>query len=1087
MTEQKTHSGPTNTLRQRAEKVFREKAAGPLGNMAVQTPEEIEKALHELRVHQIELEMQNEELRQAQTQLDISQTRYFDLYDLAPVGYFTLSETGLILEMNLTACSQLDKARGALIKQRFSSLILSDDQDIFFRHRKLLFETGAPQVYDLRLTKKDAAPFWVRIDSTLARDTDGMPICRATMIDITERKQAEAAQRENEANLRALLAASTQSVLLLDVHGAVIEINEIGAQRLGRCREEILGTNAYDHVPPEMVASRRARLAQVVSSGQPVRFEDYRAGRVLDQHLVPIFNEAGQVVRVAVFAEDITERRQMEEELRRSERLFRLDFEEAPVGRCLVGLDGRFLKANEAFCALQGRSASELGSRNILEVTHPEDHVATQEGLRQLLEGTLSRLDLEKRCLASDQRTVWASVRVGLFRDDAGAPLHFSFFVQDISERKQAEAALLEREEQLRSLASSIPGAIYQFVRRLDGVVEIPFMSEGGRLLFDRPLEELQNSSHLFDDVHPEDVPGLWASIEASAKDLTPWSTEFRLVPKTAPLRWLRGASSPHRMPDGGISWYGVLLDITDRMEAERRLRVELQRANSYLDTSATIMVALDNVGTIIMLNRYGLDLLGYEEKEIIGRNWFETALPQPKGMEQVYPVFRRIIGGDLESMRYFENEVITASGERRLIAWSNSNYLDDRGRITGTLSSGMDITDIKRAEVERENLQNQLRQAQKMESVGRLAGGVAHDFNNMLGVIFGHVEMAMEQIDPALPLYADLQGIQKAAERSSDLTSQLLAFARKQTVSPKVIDLNTTVEGMLKMLLRLIGEDIQLAWLPGVKLWPVRIDPSQIDQIMANLCVNARDAIAGVGNITIETANITLNEAYCADNTGFISGEYILITVGDDGCGMGKETLSHLFEPFFTTKETGKGTGLGLATVYGTVKQNDGFIDVDSEPDRGTTFKIYLPRYKGKAEQARTEGLQEQVMRGHETVLVVEDEKVLLDLSKRMLEKLGYQVVTVSTPGEAIHLAREYKGDIHLLLTDVIMPEMNGRDLAKSLLSLYPNMKRLFMSGYTADIIAHHGVLDDNVHFIQKPFSGKDLAAKVREALDRE
>jgi len=387
----------------------------------------------------------------------------------------------------------------------------------------------------------------------------------------------------------------------------------------------------------------------------------------------------------------------------------------------------------------------------------------------------------------------------------------------------------------------------------------------------------------------------------------------------------------------------------------------------------------------------------------------------------------------------------------------------------------------------ERERLQAQLLQSQKMESVGRLAGGVAHDFNNMLGVIFGHTETAMEQVDPALPLYANLQEIRKAAERSSDLTRQLLAFARKQTVSPKVLDLNDTVEGMLKMLRRLIGEDIHLSWLPGSNIWPVKIDPSQIDQILANLCVNARDAIAGVGKVTIETQNAAFDETYCADHAGLVSGEYVLLALSDDGCGMDKETLSHLFEPFFTTKGAGKGTGLGLATVYGIVKQNNGFLNVYSEPGQGTTLKVYLPRYEGKAEQTRMEGPQEPVMRGHETVLVVEDEEALLDLNKRILEKQGYRVLAASTPSEAIRLAEDYPGEIHLLMTDVVMPEMNGRDLSDKILSRYPHMRCLFTSGYTADVIAHHGVLDEGVHFIQKPFSRKDLAAKVRKALDRE
>jgi len=390
-----------------------------------------------------------------------------------------------------------------------------------------------------------------------------------------------------------------------------------------------------------------------------------------------------------------------------------------------------------------------------------------------------------------------------------------------------------------------------------------------------------------------------------------------------------------------------------------------------------------------------------------------------------------------------------------------------------------------KRVEEEREYLQAQFTQAQKMEAVGRLAGGVAHDFNNMLGIILGHADMILEEMNPDQPYYADLTEIREAGERSADLTRQLLAFARKQTVTPRVTDLNKTVEGMLKMLHRLIGEDIDMAWIPGEKVWSVKIDPVQIDQVLVNLCINARDAIADVGKVTIETGNIVFDEDYCRVHADFVPGEYTLLAVSDNGCGMDSETLSQLFEPFFTTKEMDKGTGLGLATVYGVVKQNNGFINVYSERDQGTTFKIYLPRYRPREIPLPDREALRPAVRGHETILLVEDEPAILRMTTTMLERTGYKVLAAGTPGEAIALAREHAGEIHLLMTDVVMPEMNGRDLARNLLSLYPDLKRLFMSGYTANVIAHHGVLDEGVNFIQKPYSGKDLGAKVREALE--
>ncbi|PKN17006.1 MAG: hybrid sensor histidine kinase/response regulator [Deltaproteobacteria bacterium HGW-Deltaproteobacteria-3] len=394
-----------------------------------------------------------------------------------------------------------------------------------------------------------------------------------------------------------------------------------------------------------------------------------------------------------------------------------------------------------------------------------------------------------------------------------------------------------------------------------------------------------------------------------------------------------------------------------------------------------------------------------------------------------------------------------------------------------------IDLTERKRSEEERDKLQAQLLQSQKMELVGRLAGGVAHDFNNMLQTILGYSDLSLAQVEATSPVHDGLLEIRKAAMRSADLTRQLLAFARKQAVSPKILDLNDTVAGMLKMLQRLIGEDIDLAWVPGHSLWPVKMDPSQLDQILANLAVNARDAIADTGKITIETENISLNAAYCADHPETIPGEYVQLVVSDNGCGMDKEILAQIFEPFFTTKTQSKGTGLGLATVYGIVRQNNGFVNVYSEPGQGTTFSIYLPSFANEMVTAKTRRAEE-ASGGTETVLLVEDDTAILNLGKTILQRLGYTVLAANTPMAALELVAEYAGEIHLLITDVVMPEMNGRELVQRLSALRPAMQCLYMSGYTANVIAHHGVLDPGIHFIQKPFSIDDLARSVRETL---
>ncbi len=396
------------------------------------------------------------------------------------------------------------------------------------------------------------------------------------------------------------------------------------------------------------------------------------------------------------------------------------------------------------------------------------------------------------------------------------------------------------------------------------------------------------------------------------------------------------------------------------------------------------------------------------------------------------------------------------------------------------------EIAERQKGEEEREKLQMQLLQSHKLESVGRLAGGVAHDYNNMLGVILGHADLAMLKADENHPLHGHLREIHKAAERSAKLTQQLLAFARRQAIAPKMLDLNKSVTATLQMLRLLIGENIELDWLPGAEAYPVKVDPSQFDQLLMNLCVNARDAICRVGRISIETEKMILDDAYCAANAFFTPGDYAVLSVSDNGCGMDKETRSKIFEPFFTTKDLGKGTGLGLATVYGIVKQNDGFINVYSEPGQGTTFKIYFPRYAGSTIKDGKIEVETLSRMNNETVLVVEDEADLLAINTTMLRDLGYKVLAAGTPAEAIHLANAHAGKIDLLMTDVVLPEMNGRELERHILKTNPGIGVLFMSGYTANVISHHGVLDEGVHFIQKPFTLKDVASKLRNTLDQ-
>ena len=539
-------------------------------------------------------------------------------------------------------------------------------------------------------------------------------------------------------------------------------------------------------------------------------------------------------------------------------------------------------------------------------------------------------------------------------------------------------------------------------------------------------------------------------------------SNEERIL-HTKKIPILDESGTPHYL-------LGISEDITENKQAEASIR----KLSQVVEQSPVSIVITDVEGRIEFVNARFTQTTGYTFAEALGRN--PRILKSGETPAGEYRRLWKTIGEGGVWQGEFHNR--KKSGE---LFWEQATIAPVRDAdniITHYVAVKEDITERKRLEV-------QLRQAQRMEAVGQLAGGVAHDFNNMLGVIIGYAEIVLGKaaLDDSLRSY--LEQILEAALRSTQITRQLLAFARKQTIVPKILDLNETVEGMLKLLRRLIGEGIDLAWLPRSRLWPVKMDPSQIDQILANLCVNAKDAIDGVGKIIIETRKVDFDDEYCAEHSGFQPGAYVMLAVSDNGSGMDKPTMDKIFEPFFTTKGVGKGTGLGLATVYGIVKQNAGFINVYSEPGHGSTFRVYLPRYADTVGQEQKASLALQDLGGHETILVVEDEMLNLQMVQLMLEGYGYRVLAASTPGEALRMAITHVGGIHLLLTDLIMPEMNGRDLADAMIAQDPDILCLFMSGYTDNGIVHQGILDEGVHFIQKPFSNQDLAKKVREVLD--
>jgi PAS domain S-box-containing protein len=512
---------------------------------------------------------------------------------------------------------------------------------------------------------------------------------------------------------------------------------------------------------------------------------------------------------------------------------------------------------------------------------------------------------------------------------------------------------------------------------------------------------------------------------------------------------------------------------LTEQRRAEEALRHSLAMMRSVIEGTTDLVFVKDLEGRYLMVNSADAALIGRPADEIIGHT--DQDLFPGKAAEAIRRAELEVIAE--EKTRTYE-ESLSVKGKTRRFLSSKGIYRDPRGKVAGIFGISRDVTEAKQLEM-------QLRQAQKMEAVGRLAGGIAHDFNNVLSAILSYADLLAEDLSPKDPRRVDAQEISRAAHRAAGLTRQLLAFSRSQMLALKVLDLNEIVAGTDKMLRRIIGEDITLETRLAPELGHVRADPGQVEQVIMNLAVNARDAMPGGGRLTIETGNAVFDEQYRAVHEMVTPGDYVMLAVSDTGCGMDREEQSRIFEPFYTTKEPGKGTGLGLSTVYGIVKQSGGFIWVYSEPNQGATFKVYLPRVYEALDVVPPSPPASAPARGVETILLVEDEAPLRKVVHQILTRQGYLVLASSGGEEALRLARSHPGAIDLIATDVIMPGLGGRELVERLLALHPEASVLFMSGYTDDAVVHHGILERGTAFLQKPFSAAVLARKVREVLD--
>jgi PAS domain S-box-containing protein len=893
---------------------------------------------------------------------------------------------------------------------------------------------------------------------------------RGVDIEITKRKVAE----DSAKLFRALVDHSEDAFFAADpATGRFLEANERGHSALGYTRDEFLALRVWD-VDAALDESSWREQEKGFSTDTSVTFEAVHRRKDGSTFPVEITVRRVRLDRdyLVAAARDISERKQTQTRLQQ----LSVMVEQSPVSIVITNPAGIIEYVNPKFTDLTGYTSEQAIGRNprILKSGRQSREVY-QRMWSEITSGRVWRGELHNRKRSGI--LYWEEVTISPIVDDRGAITHFVGIKEDITQRKEAEAALRESEQQLSQIIATSPGVICSFRLRPDGTTCLPFASERIEEIYGLRAESLrEDAAPIFALMHPDDSENVRRTIAESAQTLTPWHCEFRVRNPQKGEIWLEGYSMPHREADGSVLWHGILQDVTERKRSEDELRWKTAFLEAQVDSSPDGILVVDSQGRKILQNQRLIDLFRVPESIVADADdskLREYVTGQAKNPAHFAARVAQLYSNQDEIGR---DEIELVDG--KVIDRYSAPVRDRNGRYYGRTWTFRDLT-------ERRNLEAQFQQSQKMEAIGQLAGGVAHDFNNLLSVIMLYSEMMALGIAQDHPIQNSISEIQQAAQHAASLTRQLLVFSRQQVLEPKVLDLNAVVSDSEKMLRRLIGEDISLVAQLSPHLNAVKIDPGQVNQVIMNLAVNARDAMPQGGRLTIETKNVELDKTFASTHTESRPGSYVLLTITDTGSGMPPEVRARIFEPFFTTKGIGRGTGLGLSVVHGIVKQSGGHLDVYSEVGVGTSFKIYLPAIAENLSHTAAKQFV-RTSRGTETVLLVEDDDAVRRLTIFALEHLGYTVLKAASGAEALRLMEDKTPKIDLLLTDVVMPQMSGRQVADALRKTRPDLKVLYQSGYTDDAIVRHGILQAEVDFLQKPYTLAALAAKVREVLDR-
>jgi PAS domain S-box-containing protein len=856
---------------------------------------------------------------------------------------------------------------------------------------------------------------------------------------------------------RRLLEWLPDPVVLYNLQGQVVYFNQAFEHTFGWSLDELIGKR-IDFVPEENLPETQRAIEQGLSTKKPQIFETRRRtkdGRILDIQIngSALFNPDGSPTGLVVALRDITERKQAEAELW----TYRGHLEELVAARTAELTSANAWLQREIAERGQAEQALRRAAQR-LEGLHAIDRaILVAQSLKEIARVALAGLNDLVPC-------EWASVMLFDFAEGQA---------QALAERGVADAA--------PPRTSVVPIADFPLAEMtlpdpLYAVADIAALADRATLL-ERLLAAGLHSfigAPLFVQGEVDLIGGLLLAARAPAA----FGLEHRDIVRDVASQLAVAIQQEQFRQDLRRHAVQLAQRVVERERAEAALAAERNLLRTLIDNLPDYIYVKDTAGRFLIANIAVAQLMGAATPEaLVGQIDFDFYPAELA--EQFHADEQALIQSGQPLIDREEPVIDQITGQKRWLSTTKVPLRDPQGQLVGLVGLGRDISERKRLEA-------QLLQAQKMEAIGRLAGGVAHDFNNVLTAILGYAELVLDELDAATPLHQEIEAIQNAGKRAAALTRQLLAFSRQQVLQPTLLNLNALVANLSQMLRRLISEDIELITIPGPDLGNLKVDPSQLEQVVVNLVVNARDAMPEGGTLTIETANVELDADYAHQHVGVKAGPYIMLAISDTGQGMDAPTQARIFEPFFTTKEAGKGTGLGLATVHGIVNQSGGHIWVYSEVGHGTTFKIYLPQAAEREIRAQVQPSSARAPQGSETILLVEDDALVRQLVQEVLRKYGYIVLEVSTGKEALKMAQTYRAPIDLLITDVILPGgIRGTQVARQLLAQRLHLKVLYMSGYTDNAIVQHGVLGAGVAFLQKPFTPETLARKVREVLD--